>query len=64
MIIGSPKLLIKIKISLFVFESSENFVIRSDFNVNPKVFLLKELERGFFWGCDGLVKDYDRFNQL
>ena len=50
--------------SRFCFESSGNFAKRSDFNVNPEVFLLKELEKGIFLGCDGIVKYHDRFNQL
>ena len=49
--------------SRFGFESSVNFAIRSDFNVNPEVFLLKELEKGIFLGCDGIVKYNNRFNQ-
>ena len=50
--------------SRFGFESSVNFGIRSDFNVNPEVFLLKELETGILFGCDGIVKYHQRFNLL
>ena len=41
-----------------------NFSIRSDFNVSPEVFQIKELEKGIFLGFDGIVKYHDRFNQL
>ena len=50
--------------SRFGFESSVNFSIRSDFNVSPEVFQIKELEKGIFLGFDGIVKYHDRFNQL
>ena len=50
--------------SRFGFESSVNYSIRSDFNVNPEVFLLKELETGILFGCDGIVKYHQRFNLL
>jgi len=41
-----------------------NYSIRSDFNVNPEVFQIKELEKGVFQGFAGIVKYHDRFNQL
>ena len=50
--------------SRFGFESSVNYSIRSDFNVNPEVFQIKELEKGIFQGFAGIVKYHDRFNQL
>ncbi len=36
--------------SRFGFESSVNYSRRSDFNVNPEVFQIKELEKGGFSG--------------
>ena len=50
--------------SRFGFESSVNYSIRSDFNVNPEVFQIKELKKGVFQGFAGIVKYHDRFNQL
>ena len=50
--------------SRFGFESSVNYSIRSDFNVNPEVFQIKELKKGIFQGFNGIVKYHDSFNQL
>ena len=50
--------------SRFGFESSVNYSIRYDFNVNPEFFQIKELEKGSFQGFAGIVKYHDRFNQL
>ena len=58
-VLGDPKFY-----SRFGFESSVNYSIRSDFNVNPEVFQIKELEKGIFQGFAGIVKYHDRFNQL
>ena len=50
--------------SRFGFESSEYFGIKSDFDVSPEVFMLKELEKSILFGREGVVKYHIRFNSL
>ena len=54
----------KIKSLAGKWSKSKRNILRSDFNFNAEVFLLKELEKGIFLGCDRIVKYHDRFNKL
>lgn len=48
----------------FGFEPSVNFGIKSEYDVPPEVFMLKELHKGALKGVTGTVKYHQAFNEI
>lgn len=48
----------------FGFVPSENFGIKSEYDVPPEVFMVKELREGALKGAAGTVKYHPAFNQV
>jgi len=48
----------------FGFAPSVNFGIKSEYDVPPEVFMVKELRKGAFKGASGTIKYHQVFNEI